>query len=53
MFTDEFLEKVFSDDEVQKCPLGTQSTMIRAIERLLEESERNGENATIHQSELF
>lgn len=37
MFTDEILERIFSDKEMQTIPLGCQSTAIRVIERVLEE----------------
>ena len=37
MFSDEILEKIFSDQETQKVPIGYQSTMIHVIEKILEE----------------
>lgn len=37
MFNDEILEKIFADEEVQKVPIGYQSTMVSVIERVLEE----------------
>lgn len=37
MFSDETLEKIFSDPETQKVPIGYQSTMIHVIEKILEE----------------
>ena len=37
MFSDELLEKIFADEEVRLCPVGTQSTIIHAIERIFEE----------------
>lgn len=37
MFSDETLEKIFSDPEAQKVPIGYQSTMIHVIEKILEE----------------
>ena len=40
MFTDDILEKILSDAEVQKIPIGCQSTMIRAIEKILEKEEK-------------
>lgn len=42
MFSDEILEKIFADKETQKVPIGCQSTMIRVIERILEEENVNG-----------
>lgn len=38
MFSDEILEKIFTDPEAQKIPIGYQSTMIRVIEKVLEEN---------------
>lgn len=43
LFNDEFLERLFADPEVNKIPIGCQSTMIDAIERLLEEFENANE----------
>lgn len=37
MFSDELLEKIFSDEEVQKIPIGCQHTMVKAIEKILDE----------------
>lgn len=37
MFSEETLEKILVDEEVRKVPIGTQTTMIKAIERVLEE----------------
>lgn len=39
MFTEEILERIFSDSEVQKIPIGCQATMVTVIERILEEME--------------
>lgn len=52
MFSDEILEKILTDEEVRKVPIGCQSTMIRAIERVLESEERTND-ATIYKSQLF
>lgn len=49
MFSDELLEKIFSDKDVVKCPIGTQATIVRAIERILEE-EQEKKDATIRKS---
>lgn len=38
MFDDKILEKIFTDPETQKIPIGYQSTMIRVIEKILEEN---------------
>lgn len=37
MFDDEVLEKIFSNPEVSNIPIDNQSTMIRVIEKTLEE----------------
>lgn len=51
MFKDEILERFFSDREMQTIPLGTQSTAISVVERILEEVRKENPYATI--SELF
>lgn len=37
MFSDEILEKIFADKEMQTIPIGAQSTAVSVIERVLEE----------------
>jgi hypothetical protein len=37
MFSDEILEKIFAQKEIQKVPFVYQSTVIHVIERVLEE----------------
>lgn len=37
MFSDEILEKIFSQEETKKVPIGYQTIMITAIEKVLEE----------------
>ena len=37
MFTDEVLEKVFAHEEMQKIPIGCQSTAIHVFEEILED----------------
>lgn len=37
MFSDDVLEKIFSDSEMKKIPIGTQSTAISVVERVFEE----------------
>ena len=37
MFSDEILEKIFAQKEIQKVPFVYQSTIIHVIERVLEE----------------
>lgn len=39
MFSEYVLERIFADPEVRKCPVGTQSTIIHAIENILDELE--------------
>lgn len=51
MFKDEVLERFFSDYEMQTIPLGTQSTAISVVERVLEQMKEENPYATI--SELF
>lgn len=41
MFSDEVLEKIFSREDVMKIPLIYQSTMIHAVQEVLEEVENN------------
>ena len=51
MFKDEILEKIFADSEIQKIPIGCQSTSVNVMERVLEEIKEGNPYATI--SELF
>lgn len=51
MFSDEILEKIFTDKELQMIPIGCQSTAINVIERVLEEIREENPYATV--SELF
>ena len=37
MFTDEFLERIFSNGEMQKIPIGTQSIVVKAFQEVLED----------------
>lgn len=37
MFTDEMLEKMLMDKEMHKIPIGTQSTCLHVVERILED----------------
>ncbi len=37
MFSDEILEKIFADKQIQKIPFDYQSTVIHVVERVLEE----------------
>ena len=37
MFTDEFLERVFASEEMQKIPIGYQSTAVHAFQEVLED----------------
>lgn len=50
MFSDEVLERIFADKEMQTIPIGTQATAVNVIERVLEEMEEELEDATIRES---
>ena len=41
MFSDSVLEKIFSNPETQKIPIGYLSTMIGVVEKVLEEEDAN------------
>lgn len=44
MFSDEILEKIFTDESVNKVPLVYQSIMIRAVENALDEIKKEKQN---------
>lgn len=44
MFSDDILEKIFANDEVQKIPIVYQSIMIHVIEKILEKESKNNDN---------
>lgn len=48
---DKVLEIIFSDREIQKIPLGVQSTAVNTIERVLEQIKEENPYASL--SELF
>lgn len=49
MFDDDTLDLIYQDEEVKEVPIGYQVTIVRAIERILEEKEeQNG--TTLYQS---
>ena len=49
MFDDDTLDRIYQDEEVKQVPIGYQVTIVRAIERILEEKEeQNG--TTLYQS---
>lgn len=50
MFSDEVLEKIFGREDVMKIPIVYQSTMVRAIQEVLEQEE--DENASESLSDL-
>ena len=50
MFSDEVLEKIFADKEIQRVPFDYQSTVIHVVERVLEEMGVNLDDA-VHESE--
>lgn len=37
MFSDEILEKIFAHEEMQKIPIGAQSTAVHVFEEILED----------------
>lgn len=37
MFSDEILEKIFSHEEMQKIPIGTQATAVHVFEEIIED----------------
>lgn len=51
MFSDEMLEKIFAHEEMQKIPVGCQSTAVHVFEEIL--SDRLEENPYASLSELF
>lgn len=51
MFSDEFLEKIFANPEMQKIPIGAQSTAVKAFEEVLEDIQEV--NPYVNLSELF
>lgn len=51
MLSDDFLTRIFSNKEMQKIPVGAQSTAVHAIQQVLEEIRRENPYGSI--SELF
>lgn len=51
MFTDAVLEKIFAHEEMQKIPIGAQSTAVHVFEEILED--RLEGNPYVSLSELF
>lgn len=51
MFTDAVLEKIFTHEEMQKIPIGAQSTAVHVFEEIL--SDRLEENPYEQLSSLF
>lgn len=47
MFSDEVLEKIFLNREMQKIPIGTQSAIIRVFEDVIEEFRKENPYATL------
>ena len=48
MFSDEILEKILTNPDVSKIPIEEQATMIRVIEKVLDDMEVD--NATVSKS---
>lgn len=44
MFTDEILEKIYSQEEIQKIPISYVVTVVSIVERVLEIEEKNNVN---------
>ena len=51
MFSDDFLEKIFAHPEMQKIPIGCQSTAVHAFQDVIEEIKEVNPYGTI--SELL
>ena len=51
MFKDEILEMIFSENEMQKIPIGTQATAVSVFENVLEEIKE--EKPYVNVSELL
>lgn len=51
MFSDEILEKIFAHEEMQKIPIGCQSTAVHVFEEIL--SDKLEENPYVSISDLF
>lgn len=51
MLSDDFLTKIFSNQEMQKIPIGAQSTAVHAMEEVLQQIKEKNPYGTI--SELF
>lgn len=49
MFSDDILDRIYQDEEVKQVPIGYQVVIVRAIERILEEKERE-DGATVYKS---
>ena len=47
MFKDEILEKIFANKEMQKIPIGCQSTAVSVFEDVIEELRKENPYATI------
>lgn len=44
MFTDEILEKIYSQDEIQKIPISYVVTVVSIVESVLEKEEKKNVN---------
>lgn len=47
MFSDEILEKIFAHEEMQRIPVGCQSTAVHVFEEILEDILKENPYATI------
>lgn len=53
MFSDKVLEKIFARKELQSLPLQIQSSIIHAIENVLEEESKNADEQSISTTNEF
>lgn len=52
MFSDEVLEKIFGREDVMKIPIVYQSTMVRAIQEVLEQEEDENASESLSKHDL-
>lgn len=50
MFDDDTLDRIYQDEEVKQVPIGYQVTIVRAIERILEEKEAEENGTAVYKS---
>lgn len=47
MFSDEVLERIFADKEMQEIPIGTQATAVSVVERVFKKIKEENPYATL------